>query len=625
MTRMRSMLLASAAAVIAGLGLVGSAQAADQILSGAITSATGQKLGGITVSAKREGSNITSNVYTDDTGNFYFPAMPAGKYRVWAQALGFETAKGEVDLSANKHQDFKLAAITDPEKRWRQLPGEVMWASLPEATPDDALAKTIIHNNCNGCHTPSYPLQFKFDQTGWTRIIDLMKVIGGGGVPLDRPANQIIQMNEKLVASYLAKVRGPNSVVQIKDRPRPSGEATRAVWTLYDVPRVQGAGAGSLGLAKPDVDGSDWSQGTPSKIGLIIHDDVMDMEGNLWFTSNSPNKVVSVGKVDAKTGEVSYKKLAKADGSGYASGTHGITRDAQGHFWFDINPGRRSLGELIPAAGKPASEARLNVYPTPETMSPLGGAVTVDVDGKGKVWASAPDGVLRFDPETKQFQDFKDSAVKRSFGTGGTYGAAGDRYGNGWWAEMGFDIIGKADPTTGKIQEIKLPEVAEIKKSLSPVQLAAYDKVTDISTGNPYPWAQGPRRMGTDKNGDVLWVGNSWGSTLARIDVKTNEVKIIPFPEKGMQPYHIHVDSKHNVWGNLWTADEIFRYNPATNQWTTFELPVRGTEIRHLSVYDQPDGSVKISMPVYRTNQMGLFTIRSEAEIAKLRQQVASK
>ncbi len=455
MTRMRSMLLASATAAVAGLGLAGTAQAADQILSGAITSATGQKLGGITVSAKREGSSITTNVYTDETGNYYFPPMPAGKYRVWAQTLGYDTAKGEVDLSGNKHEDFKLTAMTDPEKRWRQLPGEVMWASLPEATPEDALAKTIIHNNCNGCHTPSYPLQFKFDQQGWTRIIDLMKVIGGGGVPLDRPANQIIQMNEKLVASYLAKVRGPNSVVEIKTRPRPSGEAARVVWTLYDVPRVQGAGPGALGLAKPDVDGSDWSQGTPTKIGLIIHDDVMDMEGNVWFTSNSPNRVVSVGKVDTKTGEVSYKKLAKADGSGYAATTHGVTRDKQGHFWFDINPGRRSLGELIPAPGMPAQDAKLNVYPTPDTMSPLGGAVTMDVDGKGKVWASAPDGVLRFDPTTKEFMFFKDSAVKRPIGTGGTYGAAGDRYGNGWWAEMGFDIIGKADAATGKIKEIQ--------------------------------------------------------------------------------------------------------------------------------------------------------------------------
>jgi hypothetical protein len=29
--------------------------------------------------------------------------------------------------------------------------------------------------------------------------------------------------------------------------------------------------------------------------------------------------------------------------------------------------------------------------------------------------------------------------------------------------------------------------------------------------------------MGTDKNGDVLWVGNSWGANLARIDIGTHE------------------------------------------------------------------------------------------------------
>ena len=139
--------------------------------------------------------------------------MTAGKYRVWAQGLGFETAKGEVDLSANKHQDLKLAAITDPEKRWRQLPGEAMWASLPEATPDDALAKTIIHNNCNGCHTPSYPLQFKFDEQGWTRIIDLMKVIGGGGVPLDRPANQVVERQSMVSGTLTHSPPGPRTTL----------------------------------------------------------------------------------------------------------------------------------------------------------------------------------------------------------------------------------------------------------------------------------------------------------------------------------------------------------------------------------------------------------------------------
>ena len=76
--------------------------AADAILSGAVTSAAGEKMGGVTVSAKAEGATITTTVFTDADGHYYFPPMAAGKYRVWAQALAFATAKGEVDLAAGK-------------------------------------------------------------------------------------------------------------------------------------------------------------------------------------------------------------------------------------------------------------------------------------------------------------------------------------------------------------------------------------------------------------------------------------------------------------------------------------------------------------------------------------------
>jgi len=612
------MLLASAAAVVAGLGTSVSAQAADQLLTGAIASAAGTKLDGVVVSAKREGSNITTSVYTDATGNYYFPPMAAGKYKIWAQTLGFEQTKADVDLQATKHQDLTLKAITDPETKWKQLPGELVWDALPEGNAEDVHMKQILHNNCNGCHTPSFPLQFKFDAAGWSRIIDLMKKIGAG-LPQDRPANQIIEMNQKRLAAYLARVRGPDSPAPtIPTRARPSGEAARVVWTLYDVPRVQGAGAGALPPSTADNDGTNWALGTPSKGGLIIHDDQMDFDGNIWFTSNSTNSLVTVGKVDAKTGEISYYKWPRANNPQLASPTHGITRDSDGNLWFDVNPGRRSLGKMEPKTGK------ITVYPTPDTMMPLGGAVTMDVDGKGMIWASAPAGVIKFNPKTLEFTEFKTTDVKRSYGTGGTYGAAGDRSGNGYWAEMGFDTIGKADFATGKVVEIKLPENKKIRDFLTPQEVAAYGKVTDISTGNPYPWAQGPRRMGTDKAADVLWVGNSWGSSLARIDTKTNAVEMIPFPDAAMQPYHISVDSKHNVWGNLWTNDQIFKYEPTTKQWTMFELPVRGTEMRHLTV-DERGGALKVSMPVYRTNQMGVMTERSEADIAKLKQQVASR
>ena len=96
MTKLHSVLLASTATVLAGLAMTVPASAADQVLSGSIASAAGQKLDGVLVSAKREGSTITTSVYTDSTGSYYFPPMQAGKYNVWAQALGFEQTKAAV-------------------------------------------------------------------------------------------------------------------------------------------------------------------------------------------------------------------------------------------------------------------------------------------------------------------------------------------------------------------------------------------------------------------------------------------------------------------------------------------------------------------------------------------------
>ena len=115
------------------------------MLTGSIASATGQKLEGVQVSAKKEGSTITTSVYTDQNGDYFFPPLADGKYRVWAQALGFETAKGEVDLAATAHHDFKLAAMTDLEAKIRQLPPEMLVDALPEDTDADAQHQENLH------------------------------------------------------------------------------------------------------------------------------------------------------------------------------------------------------------------------------------------------------------------------------------------------------------------------------------------------------------------------------------------------------------------------------------------------------------------------------------------------
>src|SRR5262249_57293480 len=130
----------------------------------------GKKLRGARASANAEAKTTTPRVLTDEAGGYSFPPLTSGKYRVWAQALSYETAKSTIDLSAAKRQDFVLKPAKD---FFSQLPGDVMLASLPGDTPDDFRMKTQVRKNCTGCHTASYPLQHKFDETGWNAILEL--------------------------------------------------------------------------------------------------------------------------------------------------------------------------------------------------------------------------------------------------------------------------------------------------------------------------------------------------------------------------------------------------------------------------------------------------------------------
>ncbi|MBF8300455.1 MAG: virginiamycin hydrolase Vgb [Acidobacteria bacterium] len=597
MTKLRTLLLVGAASLLFMTGT----QAADQVLTGTITSSSGQKLDGVTVYAKMDGSTITTSVYTTESGAYDFPPLPEGKYRVWAQALGFEAATNTVELSAKRRQDLVLQPITDPERRFRQMPSEMMAEALPEATPSDGRMKKIFMNNCTGCHPPGYVLQFKFDEAGWNKVINLMKVVPGTGVypgPNAR-VNAIMDKNQKELAAYLARARGPGETsMKFPARSRPRGEAARVVWRIYDLPLNPDVG---LGTKYNDNDGmSNWALGQPSKLAELPHDGSMGLDGNLYYTVNNPNRSVTIGKVDTKTGEVTY---FKADGrNGEAATAHGLARDAQGNFWFDINPGRRGLGTLDPKTGK------ISIYQTPQDMTPVGGAVTIDVDGQGKVWASAPEGAVRFDPATETFTAYKSVTSKSPKGTVATYGAAGDRDGNGWWAQMAIDTIGHANARTGEVSEIKLdPLPGELERFAG--DRAFYESFSDAGFSVPIPWSVGPRRMGTDKNADVLWVGNSWGASLTRINTKTKETSIIPLPSPAHLAYHIHVDSRHNAWGNLWTSDQIFKYDPAARRFTMYDIPVHGTESRHISLLER-NGQLHVVIPVYRANQMAFMTPR---------------
>jgi len=191
------------------LSAASAAHAADQLLSGAIAARSGQKLEGVTVSAKLEAPpSPPASIRTP--GNYFFPLLPSGKYRVWAQALGFETARAQSSCR-RRGAGFHAAGDDRPRAALPPVARRDDGRSLAEASADDARAKKIFMNNCTGCHSTSYALQFRFDEAGWNKIIDLMKVVPVTGVypgRMQRPTRSWNATRNRLPPTSRARAAG---------------------------------------------------------------------------------------------------------------------------------------------------------------------------------------------------------------------------------------------------------------------------------------------------------------------------------------------------------------------------------------------------------------------------------
>jgi len=382
------------------------------------------------------------------------------------------------------------------------------------------------------------------------------------------------------------------------------------VFKEYDFP-MEGGHAASM-------DGSDWSLGTKSSMNHIagVHDAQMDFDGNIWITYSHASLATTIARINGKTGAVKNFKLD--DQRGIAAGTHGITRDETGVLWFNVRSNvQRARGRL--AKIDPKTE-KITAYIPPEPMS--GTAGTLDADMNGNVWVTAPDGALRFNIKEEKFTEFKSVTYKNQHGTATVYGLAVDRTGNGWWLLMAQDLIDYSDIKTGKSGEFKLQPEKSVMDNLSPEQRKMYETFQPPDFNTPFAWAQAPRRMGADKNGDFVYVGNSFGGTFAKINIHTKETTLIPLPNpEAHQPYQVSVDKAHNVWTNLWSTDKVAKYDPSANQWTLFDLPTRGTESRHISLLERDGQPLRVIIPYERARKVGVLTPRTEADLQALKTQ----
>ena len=556
-------------------------------LSGTVKSSDGKPLDGVGVSARGMSETFTTTVYTDGSGRYSFPAMSSGQYKVWAQAVGFETARADAGLTdgAKKQVDLTLANLSDFHK---QLSGTEWAASLPEDTPDDRRMKTVFINNCSGCHQVSFLLQNRFDAAGWGAVITLMeKMLSIGYAPEDAKPNPVIHAYKQELAEYLGRVRGPgNTPLNVKLLPRPTGEAARIVVTEYD-------------LSRPDMpgwimehNGTDWSEGTPSRWnGRAAHDVAVDKGGFVWFADDAtPER--TLGKLDPRSGRVTEYKLA--DDANAAETSHALVFDKVGDIWF-ANGTEGAPTKFDPETGK------FFRYPRPQDIPPSGDFITLDT--KGNVWSPYREGAFMLDPETGKYTNYSLRPGKAN------YDIAADEEDKIWVSQPGGNDMVVVDSHTGKIDQLALSYLAS-----QDYEVTAKDRELSASLGltpnTATPLEKGPRRSAADWGTDTIWVCEFFADRLAKIDAKTRKVTEYQLPHRFSQPYSATVNKKdHTVWITMLNSDRIAKFDPSTEKFTEYTLPTRGTEIRHIQV-DSTTNPPTVWLPYDRTNKIAKIQFR---------------
>jgi Carboxypeptidase regulatory-like domain len=611
MSRLHVMLLAVALSTLmltVSVPAISPSPAPSIELTGTVKGADGKAMEGVAVSARAEGTTITTSVWTNENGAYAFPALDAGRYRVWAQAVGFDRPVAEAAIAPGKgvQQDFTLKPL--PNIIPRQLSTAEWLARLPDDTAFDRRMKMVVLNNCSNCHLPANWLEKRFDRDSWETVLDYMEKIApdgdvpedGAGDPKGRRAGgapfpegeldangdpigihtKLIRFYRKDLVEYLTKVAGPNPVpLKPTPFPRPTGVETQLVVTEYDLPWDRPGGIGKLDPRSGRVSfltqrdgrtvaqdapvvgrneyksGSDWSWGTrENQHGT--HDMALGNDGNVYFAGGSMSM--------------------------------DITRDT---IWI----GGRTFTSFDVKTQTLKTHSRV-----PTVMSH-----GVDVDTKGNVWGSTGLGAVRMNIETGEITEFKTLTPDSR-----PYDIGIDRLDNVWLSQIAIDKMAVIDSRTGDVTEVAIPSLKS--PDIRPEDVEIFNTVGSWDH-NSALGQQGPRRMVADRRGDFVYSGLYWAGGIAQFDVRTKTlVKVHQVPNgRWSQPYKPFPDKNHIVWFGNSADDRLGRLNPTTGAFTMYPLPTRGTNSRHLAVDDSTDpptvwvpytGAGKIARVQFRTD-----------------------
>jgi virginiamycin B lyase len=523
-------LYASVAGVLAGLMATGAN--AQTALGGQVSSAEEGAMEGVLVSAKKEGSTITTTVVTNDKGQFSFPAdrIEPGHYNITIRAAGFNlVGPREVDVAggAAASADLKLAKA-------KNVHAQLSNAEWLASAPGNDQIKSFLPD-CVGCHTLQRVFSAIHTPDEWKQVFARMgryapesvptrpQLLLAGGPRSERPRVPANLMDAAAEFLVNANVSNPDSEgFNFKRLPRPKGRSTHVIVTEYDLPRKE----------------------------ALPHDVIVDADGHAWY-SDFGNQFV--GELDPKTGKVQDYALETLR-QDQPKGPLGLEFDPEGNIWV-------GMSYQAGASKIDRKTKQVTTYPLPKEWQGITSQTNMvtptHMHVDGKVWMEDTENgrVFRLDLASGKWED-RGVATTAKGETIRGYGMPSDKDNNLYLMSFGDTRIGKLDAKTN---------VAQIWSTA---------------------FARSRPRRGRFDDQNRLWFAEYAANRIAMFDPTTEQIKEWKLPTAWSQPYDVvPTRGAAEVWTGSMLSDQVARLNPKTDEIVEYLLP-HTTNIRRVFVQE---------------------------------------
>ena len=504
-------LIVSAALVAMLLPTASHAQGAGTALTGRVTSAEEGAMEGVLVSAKK--GTITITVVSDKEGRYSFPAarLSPGEYALKVRAVGYDLDNNsKVAVAAQKPTTLDLK-LRKTEDLAAQLSNGEWMASIPGT--DQQKGQLL---GCVGCHTLERAMRSPHDADTFMKVVlPRMQGYVNQSIPahpqLRRGERRMEERGDQRVQVYRAAAEYWSTInlvgkqqwsFPLKTLPRPTGRATRVIYTEFDLGRET----------------------------IEPHDVILDADGIAWYSSFGEQ---NLGRLDPKTGDVKEYPIPEHK-PGYPTGLLGLRSDRDGNLWlgnmyqativkFDRKTEKFQFWTLPAEQNIDAAQVNM-VSPQSSHMD-------------GKVWAQNNGfaGVHRLDIATgriETWEPFKDAKEPHNI-----YDVIPDSQNNVYFTDFRLRHIGRIDAKTG---EVKLYEVPTPASAPRRGQMDAQDRLWfgeyrgdriamfDTRTEQFKEWKLEPRwsapyDVAIDRN-EEAWTGSMLTDQVTRLNSKNGEM-----------------------------------------------------------------------------------------------------